>query len=58
MKLSDRIDEIRVALELFPKCLRCGGDLSAYRLTEISLAPDRVNRFVHLTCPSHADDRL
>ena len=46
MRLAERIEEYKTALELFPRCVKCGRDLSKERLTSLRVAGDRTNRFI------------
>ena len=58
MRLAERIEEYKTALELFPRCVKCGRDLSNERLTSLRVSVERPNRFACQTCPvadsSHA----
>lgn len=51
MKLAERVESIRVALSLFPRCVRCNGDMSGERLSNLVIEPNRPNRFAHRVCP-------
>jgi len=50
MKLAERVEAIRCAIEMFPRCTKCGLDLSAERLSDLVIHPDRPNRFAHRDC--------
>lgn len=50
MKLNEKLEELRVLLSLFPKCFRCGRDLSAERLTDLRIAVEHPNRFACREC--------
>ena len=52
MRLAERIEEYKTALELFPRCVKCGRDLSNERLTSLRVAAERPNRFACQTCPA------
>lgn len=51
MRLAERLDEIAVALEMFPKCVYCGGDLSTERVLSLVVPADHPRRFAHRVCP-------
>jgi hypothetical protein len=51
MRLVDQIDRVRVALDLFPRCLKCNQDLRGERLSNLVEVVGRENRFMHGCCP-------
>jgi hypothetical protein len=51
MTFSETLLVTRVAVELFPRCLKCGGDLSTEPLSNIVPVVGRDRRHVHHTCP-------
>lgn len=54
MKLSEKVEAITVALELFPRCARCGEILDPTRLTALVQVAGRPNRHAHIECPNRA----
>lgn len=48
MKLAEKVEEIRVARDLFPCCIDCGRNLSGVPLFTLRVAAERPNRF---KCP-------
>lgn len=54
MKLIEKLEEYETARELFPRCYKCGRDLSHDRLTSLRIATERANRFACKECPPHA----
>ena len=49
--VRERILAARVALELFPHCCKCGGDLTHERLRNIVPVIGRERRHMHHCCP-------
>lgn len=56
MKLSEKLEEYRVARSLFPLCYRCGRDLREERLMSLRICTDRPNRFACDVCPPEMPD--
>lgn len=55
MKLSEKLEEYRVARDLFPLCYRCGRDLREERLMSLRICVERPNRFACGICPPERD---
>ena len=47
--IRDTVEAVRVALELFPRCAKCGEILDPSRLTVLR-ASERPNRYEHIEC--------
>jgi hypothetical protein len=47
MTIGEKIEVTRVALSLFPKCLKCGGDLTDEPLSNIMPVIGRDRRHAH-----------
>lgn len=49
--LRERILATRVALDLFPRCVKCGEDLRDERLRNVVPVIGRERRHMHGCCP-------
>lgn len=49
--IRERIQETRTAVELFPRCVKCGGDLTDERLSNLVPVIGRERRHMHHACP-------
>lgn len=55
MTIAEKVEEIRETIELFPRCVKCNGDLRGERISNLIPVIGRDRRYAHHLCPGSDD---